>query len=223
VISVKCLIGRRASEKTDALPAYPVGPGAGGWMNVLIDGVTRPPEEISAQILAKLKADLERAFGQPVDRAVITVPAYFIDAQRAATKRAGELAGFTVERLLGEPTAAPLDRLGEKSRVAAYDLGGGTFDVSILELNVGVFEVLATNEIKVLLLEGQLLRLAFDGIIALHTDDASHGLYGFAKGHHPWGPADSISAPLRDRFRNSASRPGRSADLRAHRRHHSDS
>jgi molecular chaperone DnaK len=149
VTSVKRLIGRRASEKTDALSAYPVGPGAGGWMNVLIDGLARPPEEISAQILAKLKADLERACGQPVDRAVITVPAYFNDAQRAATKRAGELAGFTVERLLAEPTAAALayglDRLGEKSRVAVYDLGGGTFDVSILELNAGVFEVLATN------------------------------------------------------------------------------
>jgi molecular chaperone DnaK len=149
VTSVKRLIGRRATEKTDALPSYPVGPGVGGWMNVLIDGIARPPEEISAQILANLKADLERACGQPVDRAVITVPAYFNDAQRAATKRAGELAGFTVERLLAEPTAAALayglDRLGEKSRVVVYDLGGGTFDVSVLELNAGVFEVLATN------------------------------------------------------------------------------
>jgi molecular chaperone DnaK len=115
----------------------------------LIDGIARPPEEISALILAKLKADLERACGRSVDQAVITVPAYFNDAQRAATKRAGELAGFSVERLLAEPTAAALayglDRLGEKARVAVYDLGGGTFDVSILELNEGVFEVLATN------------------------------------------------------------------------------
>ena len=149
VTSVKRLIGRRASEKNEPLPAYPVGPGAGGWTNVLIDGVARSPEEVSAQILAKLKADLERACGQAVDRAVITVPAYFNDAQRSATKSAGELAGFTVERLLAEPTAAALayglDRLGEKARVAVYDLGGGTFDVSILELNAGVFEVLATN------------------------------------------------------------------------------
>ena len=149
VTSVKRLIGRRATEKIEPLPAYPTGPGSGGWMNVLIDGVARPPEEISAVILAKLKADLDRACGQSVDRAVITVPAYFNDAQRAATKRAGELAGFSVERLLAEPTAAALayglDRLGEKARVAVYDLGGGTFDVSILELNQGVFEVLATN------------------------------------------------------------------------------
>ena len=152
VTSVKRLIGRRATEKLDpypAYPAYPVGPGSGGWMNVFIDGIARTPEEVSAQILAKLKSDLERSCGQSVDRAVITVPAYFNDAQRAATKRAGELAGFTVERLLAEPTAAALayglDRLGEKARVAVYDLGGGTFDVSILELNQGVFEVLATN------------------------------------------------------------------------------
>ena len=107
------------------------------------------PEEVSALILKKLKADAERALGQPVDRAVITVPAYFNDAQRAATKRAGELAGFTVERLLAEPTAAALayglERLGEKSKVVVYDLGGGTFDVSVLELSGGVFHVLSTN------------------------------------------------------------------------------
>jgi molecular chaperone DnaK len=149
VTSVKRLIGRRVTEKPDLWPAYPVGPGVGGWMNVLIDGVARPPEEICALILAKLKGDLEQACGQPIDRAVITVPAYFNDAQRAATKRAGELAGFTVERLIAEPTAAALsyglDRLGEKARVAVYDFGGGTFDVSILELNEGVFEVLSTN------------------------------------------------------------------------------
>ena len=107
------------------------------------------PEEVSALILKKLKADAERALGGIVDRAVITVPAYFNDAQRAATKRAGELAGFTVERLLAEPTAAALayglDRLVDKAKVAVYDLGGGTFDVSVLELNAGVFQVLATN------------------------------------------------------------------------------
>ena len=107
------------------------------------------PEEVSALILKKLKADAERALGGIVDRAVITVPAYFNDAQRAATKRAGELAGFTVERLLAEPTAAALayglDRLVDKSKVAVYDLGGGTFDVSVLEQNGGVFQVLATN------------------------------------------------------------------------------
>ena len=149
VTSVKRLIGRRANEKIEPSPDYPIGAGPGGWVNVLIDGQVLSPEEISSHILAKLKADLERSCGQVVDRAVITVPAYFNDAQRAATKRAGELAGFLVERILAEPTAAALayglDRLGEKSRVAVYDLGGGTFDISILELNAGVFEVLATN------------------------------------------------------------------------------
>ncbi len=149
VTSVKRLIGRRANEKIEPSPDYPIGAGPGGWVNVLIDGQVLSPEEISSHILAKLKADLERSCGQVVDRAVITVPAYFNDAQRAATKRAGELAGFVVERILAEPTAAALayglHRLGEKSRVAVYDLGGGTFDISILELNAGVFEVLATN------------------------------------------------------------------------------
>jgi molecular chaperone DnaK len=107
------------------------------------------PEEISAFILKKLKADAEAALGREVNRAVITVPAYFNDAQRSATKRAGELAGFTVERIVNEPTAAALayglDKLKTRSKIAVYDLGGGTFDISILELNNGVFEVLATN------------------------------------------------------------------------------
>src|SRR5204862_7620620 len=107
------------------------------------------PEEISAEVLKKLKRDAEAYFGEEVTRAVITVPAYFNDAQRNATKKAGELAGFTVERILNEPTAAALayglDRLGEHSRIAVFDLGGGTFDLSILELNEGVFQVLATN------------------------------------------------------------------------------
>ncbi len=107
------------------------------------------PEEISALILKKLRADAERALGQTIDRAVITVPAYFNDAQRAATKTAGELAGFTVERILNEPTAAALayglDKLRDRSKIAVYDFGGGTFDISILELNQGVFQVLSTN------------------------------------------------------------------------------
>jgi molecular chaperone DnaK len=107
------------------------------------------PVEVSAEILRKLKSDAERAVGATIDRAVITVPAYFNDAQRQATRAAGELAGFVVERILNEPTAAALayglERLGERSRVAVYDLGGGTFDISILEMSEGVFRVLSTT------------------------------------------------------------------------------
>ena len=107
------------------------------------------PEEVSAEVLKKLKDDVESSLGESISRAVITVPAYFNDAQRAATKRAGELAGFTVERIVNEPTAAALayglDKLKEKSKIAVYDLGGGTFDLSILELNEGIFQVLSTN------------------------------------------------------------------------------
>jgi molecular chaperone DnaK len=109
----------------------------------------RSPEEVSAEILKKLKATAELALEEKVERAVITVPAYFNDAQRNATKRAGELAGLTVERIVNEPTAAALayglDKLGDSSRVAVYDLGGGTFDLSILKLSEGMFQVLSTN------------------------------------------------------------------------------
>src|SRR5207253_6071586 len=105
--------------------------------------------EISAEVLKKLKRDAENYFNEPVTRAVITVPAYFNDAQRNATKKAGELAGFTVERIVNEPTAAALayglSRLHERAKIAVYDLGGGTFDLSILELHDGVFQVLSTN------------------------------------------------------------------------------
>lgn len=147
VTSVKRLMGVRAGEEPE-LP-YPTGRGEGTGVRILMDGRAWSPEEISSLILKKLKADAERALGCAVDRAVITVPAYFNDAQRAATKRAGEMAGFSVERIVSEPTAAALayglERLGENAKVAVYDLGGGTFDVSILHLNGGVFEVLSTN------------------------------------------------------------------------------
>lgn len=146
ILSVKRFMGRRVGE----IPADPLIVGVPGEpIKIKAGEHALVPEEISALILARLKAVAERALGQTVDRAVITVPAYFNDAQRSATKRAGELAGLTVERLVAEPTAAALayglDRLGENSKIAVYDLGGGTFDISILELSGGVFNVLSTN------------------------------------------------------------------------------
>jgi molecular chaperone DnaK len=151
VYSVKRFIGRRAGEvlPDEKLLTYPVNGQGAGPVTIDIHGRSWTPEEISAEVLKKLKRDAEASFGEAVTRAVITVPAYFNDAQRNATKKAGELAGFTVERIVNEPTAAALayglDRLQEHSKVAVYDLGGGTFDLSILELNIGVFQVLSTN------------------------------------------------------------------------------
>jgi molecular chaperone DnaK len=146
--SAKRFIGRRVGEEADDVP-YRLAGEKGGPVMIQTRGVNRSPEEIAAEILKKLRADAERALGEPVTRAVITVPAYFNDAQRNATKRAGELAGLTVERIVNEPTAAALayglDRLKEHSKIAVYDLGGGTFDISILELSAGVFHVLSTN------------------------------------------------------------------------------
>lgn len=148
VVSVKRLIGRRPGE-LDHAPDYQTVRDARGGLSVRIDDRVLSPVEISAMILRRLKAVAERALERPVSRAVITVPAYFNDAQRTATRQAGELAGFTVERIVNEPTAAALafglDKLGGRSRVAVYDLGGGTFDISILEINDGVFHVLATH------------------------------------------------------------------------------
>ncbi len=151
VYSVKRFIGRRGADisREEMLVTYPVKGDNAGAVTIPIHGRNFSPEEISAAILRKLKRDAENYFGEPVTRAVITVPAYFNDAQRNATRRAGELAGFAVERIVNEPTAAALayglDKLREKSKIAVYDLGGGTFDLSILELKDGVFQVLATN------------------------------------------------------------------------------
>ncbi|HEX7652724.1 MAG TPA: Hsp70 family protein, partial [Verrucomicrobiae bacterium] len=151
IYSVKRFMGRRSSEITaeEQQVTYPVNVTGQGPVTLPIHGRNLTPEEVSAQVLSKLKRDAEHYFGSEITRAVITVPAYFNDAQRNATKRAGELAGFTVERIVNEPTAAALayglDKLKEKSKIAVYDLGGGTFDLSILELNEGVFQVLATN------------------------------------------------------------------------------
>ena len=151
VYSVKRFIGRRGGEiaQEEMLVTYPIQGEGAGPVTIDIHGHGYTPEEISAEVLQKLKRDAEGFLGEPVTRAVITVPAYFNDAQRNATKKAGELAGLAVERILNEPTAAALayglDKLTEHSKIAVYDLGGGTFDLSILELNSGVFEVLATN------------------------------------------------------------------------------
>ena len=144
VTSIKRLMGRRTSELEENFPV-PVTARADGLPRVL----GKSPEQISAEILREMKRVAEWRMGAEITQAVITVPAYFHDAQRAATKRAGELAGLDVVRILNEPTAAALayglDKLGEKARVAVYDLGGGTFDLSILEMQDGVFQVLATH------------------------------------------------------------------------------
>ncbi len=144
ITSIKRLMGRRASEVEENFP-LPVSVGADGLPRVL----GKSAEEISAEILREMKRVAEWRMGVEITKAVVTVPAYFHDAQRSATKRAAELAGLEVIRILNEPTAAALayglDKLGEKARVAVYDLGGGTFDLSILEMQDGVFQVLATH------------------------------------------------------------------------------
>ena len=151
IYSVKRFIGLRGDELRagDVEVSYMLRREKGQPVQIRAAGRDYSTEEVSAFVLRKLKADAEAALGRTVARAVITVPAYFNDAQRNATKRAGELAGFVVERIVNEPTAAALayglDRRQSRAKIAVYDFGGGTFDVSILELNNGLFEVLATN------------------------------------------------------------------------------
>ena len=145
ISSVKRLIGRRIGEKgTENLLGN-----KGTAASITIGDRILTPEEISSEILKKLKSIAEDRLGATINRAVITVPAYFNDAQRTSTRRAGELAGFMVERIVSEPTAAALayglDRLADQSKVAVYDLGGGTFDLSVLQLDNGVFQVLSTH------------------------------------------------------------------------------
>ena len=148
IYSAKRFIGRRAGDEADDV-AYRLAGRRGEPVRIVAGEKELAPEEIAALVLAQLKATAEKSLGQPISRAVITVPAYFNDAQRNATKKAGELAGLDVARIVNEPTAAALayglDRLKDRSKIAVYDFGGGTFDVSILELNEGVFQVLSTN------------------------------------------------------------------------------
>lgn len=151
VFSIKRFMGRKFSEVQDELKTVPyeVKEGSNGRCVVVIDGEEFTPEQISAMILSKMKADAEKYLGETITDAVITVPAYFNDAQRQATKDAGRIAGLNVKRIVNEPTASALayglDKQDKEQKVLVFDLGGGTFDVSLLDLADGVFEVLATN------------------------------------------------------------------------------
>ncbi|MFV0218518.1 molecular chaperone DnaK [Empedobacter falsenii] len=151
IYSIKRFMGTKFNNDADEIGRVPysVVKGNNDTPAVEIDGRNYTPQEISAMILQKMKKTAEDYLGQEVSRAVITVPAYFNDAQRQATKEAGEIAGLKVERIINEPTAAALayglDKANSDKKIVVYDLGGGTFDVSILELGDGVFEVLSTN------------------------------------------------------------------------------
>lgn len=151
IMSVKRFMGRRYDEVTNEIThwSYKVVKGDNNTVRIDIDGRLYTPQEISAMILQKMKKTAEDYLGQEVTEAVITVPAYFNDAQRQATKEAGEIAGLTVRRIVNEPTAAALayglDKAGKDEKIAVFDLGGGTFDISVLELGDGVFEVKSTN------------------------------------------------------------------------------
>lgn len=151
ISSVKRFMGRRYDEVTEEIShwSYKVAKGDNNTVRVAIDDRLYTPQEISAMILQKMKKTAEDYLGQEVSEAVITVPAYFNDAQRQATKEAGEIAGLNVRRIVNEPTAAALayglDKKHADQKIAVFDLGGGTFDISILELGDGVFEVKSTN------------------------------------------------------------------------------
>jgi molecular chaperone DnaK len=151
ITSVKRFMGRRHDEVTEEIShwSYKVAKGDNNTVRIDIDGRLYTPQEISAMILQKMKKTAEDYLGTEVTDAVITVPAYFNDAQRQATKEAGEIAGLNVRRIVNEPTAAALayglDKGGKDHKIAVFDLGGGTFDISVLELGDGVFEVKSTN------------------------------------------------------------------------------
>ena len=150
VYSIKRFMGEnftQVSKEIDRMPYDVVNDG--GLPRVAIDGRNYTPQEISAMVLQKMKKTAEDYLGQEVTEAVITVPAYFSDSQRQATKEAGQIAGLEVKRIVNEPTAAALaygvDKAHKDMKIAVFDLGGGTFDISILEFGGGVFEVLSTN------------------------------------------------------------------------------
>src|SRR6186713_1340108 len=151
IMSVKRFMGRRHDEVTEEIShwSYKVVKGDNNTVRIDIDGRPYTPQEISAMVLQKMKKTAEDYLGQEVTDAVITVPAYFNDAQRQATKEAGEIAGLNVRRIVNEPTAAALayglDKDKHEQKIAVFDLGGGTFDISILEMGEGVFEVKSTN------------------------------------------------------------------------------
>ena len=151
IASVKRFMGNKFSESANDVKtvAYKVVKGDNDTPRVDIDGRLYTPQELSAMVLQKMKKTAEDYLGQTVTEAVVTVPAYFNDSQRQATKEAGEISGLKVQRIINEPTAAALaygmDKGGKDKKIAVYDLGGGTFDISILELGDGVFEVLSTN------------------------------------------------------------------------------
>jgi len=152
IYSVKRLMGRKISDpetkKTQEMVSYKIVAGKDDSVTIEVEGKQYTPQEIAAKILQKAKADAEAYLGEKVEKAVITVPAYFNDAQRQATKQAGKIAGLKVERIINEPTAAALAYGLKKKKaetIAVYDLGGGTFDISILELGDNVYEVKATN------------------------------------------------------------------------------
>ena len=151
IASVKRFMGRRFDEVGEEIThwSYKVAKGDNNTVRIDIDGRLYTPQEISAMVLQKMKKTAEDYLGQEVTEAVITVPAYFNDAQRQATKEAGEIAGLNVRRIVNEPTAAALayglDKAQSDKRIAVFDLGGGTFDISVLELGDGVFEVKSTN------------------------------------------------------------------------------